>query len=47
MVAEKCADDNKTVNTTVTDCRMGRSDKVSLWYVLLIINNRFRFFILE
>ena len=28
-------------------CRMGRSDKVSLWYVSLFINSRFRFFILE
>ena len=24
-------------------CRMGRSDKVSLWYVSLLINTRFRF----
>ena len=28
-------------------CRMGRSDKVSLWYVALLINTRFRSFILE
>ena len=28
-------------------CRMGRSDKVSLWYVALLINTRFRFCILE
>ena len=28
-------------------CRMGRSDKVSLWYMSLLINTRFRFFILE
>ena len=28
-------------------CRMGRSDKVSLWYVSLLINTRFRFSILE
>ena len=28
-------------------CRMGRSDKVSLWYVALIISNKFRFFIIE
>ena len=28
-------------------CRMGRSDKVSLWYVALLINIRFRIFILE
>ena len=27
--------------------RMGRSGKVSLWCVLLLINTRFRFFILE
>ena len=27
--------------------RMGRSDKVSLWYVALLINTRFRFLILE
>ena len=26
--------------------RMGRSDRVSLWYVALLINTRFRFFIL-
>ena len=25
--------------------RMGRSDKVFLWYVALLINTRFRFFI--
>ena len=28
-------------------CRMGRSDKVSLWCVALLINTRFRFFLLE
>ena len=28
-------------------CGMGRSDKVSLWYVALLIDTRFRFFILE
>ena len=27
--------------------RMGRSDTVSLWCVSLLINTRFRFFILE
>ena len=27
--------------------RMDRSDKVSLWCVALLINTRFRFFILE
>ena len=31
----------------IKGCRMGRSDKVSLWYVSLLINTRFRFFILE
>ena len=25
-------------------CRMGRSDKISLWYVSFLINTRFRFF---
>ena len=28
-------------------CRMGRSDTVSLWYVSLLINTRFRFLVLE
>ena len=28
-------------------CQMGRSDTVSLWCVSLLINTRFRFFILE
>ena len=32
---------------TLKGCWMGRSDKVSLWYVSLWINTRFRFFILE
>ena len=27
----------------VKGCRMGRSDKVSLWYVSLLINTRFAF----
>ena len=35
------------MNHAVKGCRMGRSDKVSLWYVALLINTRFRFFILE
>ena len=30
----------------IKGCRMGRSDKVSLWYVALLINTRFCFFIL-
>ena len=29
----------------IKGCRLGRSDKVSLWYVALLINTRFRFFI--
>ena len=33
--------------SAIKGCRMGRSDKVSLWYVALLINTRFRFFILE
>ena len=32
-------------NNIIKGCRMGRSDKVSLWYVALLINTRFRFFI--
>ena len=32
---------------TFKGCRMGRSDKVSLLYVSLLINTRFRFFVLE
>ena len=35
------------ISNSIKDCRMGRSDKVSLWYVSLLINTRFRFFILE
>ena len=31
----------------IKGCRMGRSGKVSLWYVSLLINTRFRFLILE
>ena len=31
----------------IKGCQMGRSDKVSLWYVSLLINTTFRFFILE
>ena len=30
--------------TLVKGSRMGRSDKVSLWYVSLLMNTRFRFF---
>ena len=30
---------------TLKGCRMGRSDKVSLWYVALLINTRFRYFV--
>ena len=32
---------------TLEGGRMGLSDKVSLWCVALLINTRFRFFILE
>ena len=32
---------------TFKGCRMGHSDKVSLWYVALLINTKFHFFILE
>ena len=35
------------LNHDFKGCRMGRSVKVSLWYVALLINTRFRFFILE
>ena len=28
----------------IKGCRMGRSDKASLWYVSLLINTRFCFF---
>ena len=31
----------------IKGCQMGRSDKVSLWYVALLINTRFCFSILE
>ena len=37
----------KYYNGLIKGCRMGRSDKVSLWYVPLLINTRFRCFILE
>ena len=37
----------RTLYYAVKGCRMGRSDKVSLWYVALLINTRFPFFILE
>ena len=32
---------------SVKGCRMGRSDKVSLWYVSLLIITRFRIFTLK
>ena len=35
------------ISLLLKGCRMGRSDKVFLWYVALLINTRFRFFILE
>ena len=37
----------ENIETDIKGCRMGRSDKVSLWYVSLLFNTRFRFFILE
>ena len=36
-----------TVYEILKGGRMGRSDTVSLWCVSLLINTRFRFFILE
>ena len=36
-----------TTCVALKGCRMGRSDKVSLWCVPLLINTRFPFFILE
>ena len=38
-----CQRDEKKIKGS----RMGRSDKVSLWCVTLLVNTRFRFFILE
>ena len=35
------------LNQITEGFRMGRSDKISLWYVSFLINTRFRFFILE
>ena len=37
----------KSAPNLIKGGRMGRSDKVSLWCVSSLINNRFRFFILE
>ena len=31
----------------IKGCRMGRSDKVSLWYMVLLFNTTFCVFILE
>ena len=42
-----CAKGFLDSNFRIKGCRMGRSDEVSLWYVSLLINTRFRFFILE
>ena len=39
--------ENSVGNNSVKGCRMGRSDKVSLWFVSSLINTRFGFFILE
>ena len=35
---------NVGATNTFKGCRMGRSDKVPLWYAALLINTRFRFF---
>ena len=37
----------KVLNYILKGGRMGRSDKVSLWCVSLVINTRFRFFYLR
>ena len=36
-----------TRHIIIKGCRMGSSEKVSLWYVSLLINTKFPFFILE
>ena len=41
---DKTHPQEKPLQCTIKACRMGRSDKVSLWYVALLINTRFRFF---
>ena len=49
LLLYKCKADHDDENPLlyVKGCRMGRTDTVSLWYVALSINTRFRFFILE
>ena len=58
IVCEEYVQENLTLNVNLfiwpflakvklKGCQMGRSDKVSLWYVSLVINTRIRFFILE
>ena len=39
-----CNQYKKCSTSNIKGCRMGRSDTVSLWYVSLLMNNRFRFF---
>ena len=41
---ETCLTVNFIAIGTLKGCRMGRSDKVSLWYATLLVNTRFRFF---
>ena len=45
MVLEPNVSPSKQIlkDEDVKGCRMDRSDKVSLWYVALLINTRFRF----
>ena len=47
IICEPLDQFSKLTSLQLKGCRMGRSDKVSLWYVALLINTRFRFFILE
>ena len=39
--------DSERIRVRIKGSRMGHSVKVSLWCVTLLINTRFRFFILE
>ena len=47
LVNFKCVTYAQPIPVVLKGGRMGRSDKVSLWCVSLLINTRFRFFILE
>ena len=45
MVSSREVDSKvRRMTILVKDCLMGRSDKVYLWYVSLLINTRFPFF---